>query len=123
MLIMQKGAATPNRRRVYFRLVQSADGLSPLTGAAPTVSLRKNGGTSVAAATPPTEVGEGLYYVEATQAELSDLGSLLVTPTATGAITATYEVMVVDYDPITAPASTGEVAGAVADELRARLVS
>lgn len=123
MLIMQKGAATPNRRRVYFRLVKSEDGLSALTGAAPTVFLRKNGGASVAAATPPTEVGEGLYYVEATQAELSDLGSLLVTPTATGAITATYEVMVVDYDPITAPASTGEVAGAVADELRARLVS
>lgn len=108
MNFFQQSGATAAYRRIYFRLVSTTDGESGVTGAVVSGTIRKNGGLAVAQAGIVTELANGYYYYEATAAELDTLGSILYTPSATGAYTFSYEGMVVAYDPFPAPATEVE---------------
>jgi|GEM_PF-6664652 len=67
-----------------FLMVQSADHLSALTGAAPAVSLSKAGAAFAAAAGVVTEVGNGFYKIALTTADdTATLGDLAFHITAT----------------------------------------
>lgn len=119
MNVIQQSEATAARRRVYFRLVSTADG-SDVTGATVTVRIAKNG-TDAAGGGSVTEVDSsdqpGLYYYEASTGDVDTLGTLIVTPSASGAYTFSYPVAIVEYSPFEAPDDADDVAGAVAAEL------
>lgn len=119
MQVIQQNEATAALRRVYFRLMD-VDG-AEVTGATPTGRVSKNGGATAAAAGTFAEVDAGddpgLYYYEATAGEVDTLGALVVSPVATGAVRASYEVLVVEYAPTTQPESSADIATAVAAEI------
>lgn len=99
MLAIQQNESTAARRRVYFLLLASADGTTPVTGATVTTAAWKNGAT----ATPGgavTELSGGLYYYEASTGDVDTLGSLLLTFAAATAQTFRCEVTVVEFSPI-----------------------
>lgn len=70
--------------RTFF-LVQSADHLSALTGATPTVTLSKAGAAFGAAAGAVAEIGSGWYKVSLTTADTGTLGDLAFHITAASA--------------------------------------
>ena len=49
--------------RIPFILLSTADG-SPITGAAPTVTISKDGGAFASATNSPVEISGGYYYVD-----------------------------------------------------------
>lgn len=114
MAIIQQSEATAADRRIPFRLVSTTDGYSPVTGATVTVRVSKQGAATAAGVGTVVEVDSandpGLYYYQATAAEVDTLGSLLITPVATGAVRATYESLVVEADPYAAPDTGTDVA-------------
>lgn len=65
-----------------FLMVQSADHVSALTGASPSVSIAKAGGSFGSAAGTVTEVANGIYKVAFTSADLNTLGDISVHCTA-----------------------------------------
>ena len=70
--------------RIPFILLSTSDG-SPLTGAAPTVTISKDGGAFASATNQPHEIGNGYYYVDLTTAETTVNNNVIVRATATGA--------------------------------------
>jgi hypothetical protein len=90
---------------LLFLLVSSADHLTGLTGATPTVLLSKNGAAFAAPAGAVTEIGSGWYALAANAADASALGPLLLHATATGADPQDTVFVVVDYDPLDAIAA------------------
>lgn len=66
-----------------FLLVQSADHLSGLTGATPTVNLSKAGGTFAAAGGTITEIANGFYKIALTTTDTGTVGDLAFHITAT----------------------------------------
>lgn len=118
MFVFQQNESTAARRRIYFRLVATVDD-SPMTGASVTSAIRKNGAT-ISAGGSVSELAGGLYYYECSAGDLDTLGSLIYTPTATGAYAFSYEAMVVEYNPFGAGPDAGSVSAAVwAAEVRA----
>lgn len=83
-----------------FILIDAADHISGLEGAAPTVTLSKNGGANTAAAGGVAEVGNGLYTVAPNAADASVLGSLVLNASAAGADPCVVQYQVVDYNPL-----------------------
>ena len=68
-----------------FLLVQSADHVSGLTGASPTVSLSKAGGSFAAAGGTITEIANGFYKIALTATDTGTLGDLAFHCTAASA--------------------------------------
>lgn len=70
--------------RIPFILLSTTDG-SPITGAAPTVTISKDGAAFAAATNTPAEIGNGYYYVNLTSAETTVTNNVIIRATATGA--------------------------------------
>jgi hypothetical protein len=85
---------------VYVELLSSADGVTALTGATPTVTLLKQGGTDYAAiAGSVSEIGtSGTYAIGFEADDCDTLGLGKVKVSAAGAITQTYDVQVLPAD-------------------------
>jgi len=85
---------------LVFLLVQSADHISGLTGATPTVTLSKNGGAFASPAGAVTEISNGWYKVAGNATDTNTLGPLVLHADATGADPCDLIVaMVVAYNP------------------------
>ena len=70
--------------RIPFILLSTSDG-SPLTGAAPSVTISKDGGSFTAATNNPAEIGNGYYYINLTDADTTVTYNVVIRATATGA--------------------------------------
>ena len=70
--------------RIPFILLSTSDG-SPITGATPTVTISKDGGTFASATNNPAEIGNGYYYINLTDAETTVTYNVVIRATATGA--------------------------------------
>ena len=92
MLQIKLSQAAAAQRRIPFYLVQDGDGKTPVTGltfAAGDVKVSKDGAAEGNSLGTVTEIAGGLYYYEATQAEVDTLGFL-----TTRVIKATVRVFV-----------------------------
>ena len=70
--------------RIPFILLSTTDG-SPITGAAPSVTISKDGAAFTTATNSPAEIGNGYYYIDLTTAETTVTSNVIVRATATGA--------------------------------------
>ncbi len=68
--------------KIPFFMTQSADHVTGLTGASPTVTLSKNGGAFGAAAGAVTEISSGWYAVAGNSTDNNTLGPLALHATA-----------------------------------------
>lgn len=105
MIQFQQSEQTAARRRWILVLVDSADGVTGLTGQTGTVFISKNGAAAVASTNSIVEVDAGdmpgHYYIELTAAELSDLGWISITKKTSGSL-AFHDRAIVSYnDPYT----------------------
>lgn len=105
MIQFQQSEQTAARRRWILVLVDSADGVTGLTGQTGTVFISKNGAAAVASTNSIVEVDAGdmpgHYYIELTAAELSDLGWISITKKTAGSL-AFHDRAIVSYnDPYT----------------------
>jgi hypothetical protein len=105
---------------LLFLMVQSADHISPLTGATTTVTLSKNGGAFAAPAGAVSEIGNGWYKVAGNATDTNTLGPLALHATAASGDPCDIIVAnVVAYNPqnatlgITTLTSVGSVTGNV----------
>lgn len=97
---LQLNEATAARREIPIHLVDSSDGMTPITGETPTVQIRKAGGVAWAAsAGSVAEIGTGAYIYTATAGELDTLG--LLDLRSQGGSSAEYQIstQVVGFDP------------------------
>jgi hypothetical protein len=79
MQTLQIDEATAAQRRIPVYLVDATDGFTPEAGVAtPTIEVSKNGAAQGAGAGTWAEIGDGLYYYEATAGEVDTLGFLNV---------------------------------------------
>jgi hypothetical protein len=87
-----------------FLLVSSADHTSPVTGATPSVTLSKNGGSFAAQAGTVSEIGSGWYKIGGSglATDTNTLGSLIIHVTAAGADTCDAMYTVVPWNPFDA---------------------
>lgn len=93
--LKQSSTAQP----LMFLLVSSTDHITPVTGATPTVTISKNGGSFSSPSGAVSEVGNGWYKVAGNTTDTSTLGPLIVHATATGADPTDERYEVVAYDP------------------------
>lgn len=70
---------------LYFLLVESADHITPLTGASPTVTICKNGGSFGSPSGAVSEVANGWYKVAGNATDTATIGPLLLHATAASA--------------------------------------
>lgn len=70
---------------IPFLLRSSTDSITGLTGATPTVTLSKNGGSFAAAGGSVSEIGNGWYELAANTTDTGTLGAFLLYATAAGA--------------------------------------
>jgi hypothetical protein len=96
--IQQNQTAQP----LIFLLISSGDHISGLTGAMPTVTISKNGGSFAAPAGAVTEIGNGSYKVAPNATDSNTLGPILLHATVTGADPSDATFMVVAYNPLSA---------------------
>jgi hypothetical protein len=89
-------------RPILFFMAQSSDHISGLTGAAPTVTISRNGGAFAAPAGAVAEVGNGWYRLTPAEGDATTNGVLLLHATATGGDPADVKAQVVAFDPYTA---------------------
>jgi hypothetical protein len=95
MQLILNGEARP----IPFFIAASADHVTGLTGAAPTVTLSKNGGAFAAPAGAVTEVGDGWYKLVPSGADITTNGVLLLHATAAGGDPADVKCQVVAFSP------------------------
>jgi hypothetical protein len=86
-------------RPVVFGMVSSADHVSALTGASPTVVISKNGGAFAAPAGAVAEIGQGWYKLTPSGADATTNGPLLLHATASGGDPADISAQVVAFSP------------------------
>lgn len=84
---------------LVFMLVSSGDHVSPVTGAAPSVSISKNGGAFGAVSGAVTEIGNGWYKVAGHATDSNTLGPLIVHITAPGCDPSDHLYQVVAFNP------------------------
>src|ERR1039458_10115996 len=91
------GKATTTLNLV-FMMVQSTDHNTALTGASPTVTIQKPGGTFNSPAGAVSEIANGFYMVAANATDNGTAGPLLLSATATNGdtVSALYLVQAVD---------------------------
>ena len=102
MLLLQKDEATAARRRIPLYLVDSGDGITPETAVSPgTAELKvsKNGAGEANFGGSWNNVGNGIYYYEATAAELDTVGYLSLRLAVAGVRTFIAVAQVVAFDP------------------------
>jgi hypothetical protein len=109
--------STNARDDLEFLMVQSADHITGATGLAPTVTLRKAGGSFAAPAGAVSEIANGWYRVAANATDNNTTGALILHATGAGADPTDKEFQVVAHDNVsTATPSVGtatSVSGAV----------
>src|SRR5579862_6392322 len=89
-------------RPILFFMAQVADHISGLTGAAPVVTISRNGGAFAAPAGTVAEVGTGWYRLTPAGSDVTTNGVLLLHATATGGDPADVKAQVLAFDPYTA---------------------
>ncbi len=94
-LLKQSSTAQP----LVFLLVQSSDHITGLTGASPSVTLSKNGGSFVSPSGAVSEIGSGWYQVAGNATDTGTLGPLVLHATATSADPCDVIHEVVAFDP------------------------
>ena len=82
-----------------FLLVQSSDHITPLTGASPTVTLSKAGGSFASPSGAVTEVANGWYKVAGNATDTDTLGPLVLHATAASADPVDVYFDVVAFNP------------------------
>jgi hypothetical protein len=122
-MLFQQSEATAAQRRWFFHCVDDSDGTTPETGltfSGTELQISENGAAFADFLGAATELSDGLYYYEATAAELSTVGALAFKIEKTGVRTTILAVgQVVPWDPyavlnlgLTAlPAVAAEAAG------------
>lgn len=93
--IKQNSTAHP----ILFLLVEATDHITPREGAAPTVTISKDGGAFAAAAGAVTEVGNGWYALAGNATDRNTLGTLLIHITEASSDPADDRYVVVPWDP------------------------
>ena len=99
---MQESGARLQNSTAYpfgFTLVLSIDHITPATGKAPTVTIRKVGGVFGAPVGAVSEVGSGWYELAGNATDRNTLGECLVHVTATGCDTVDRKLDIVGFDP------------------------
>ncbi len=86
-------------RPIVFAMVQSGDHVSALTGAAPTVTVSRNGGAFAAPAGAVSEIGSGWYKLVPAAADVSTNGALILHAAASGGDPADVRCQVVAFNP------------------------
>lgn len=100
LLTLQQSESTAARRRVTFTLLTSGGAeVTGATFAAADIQVSKNGAAFANSAGAVTEVGNGMYYYSAAQAELDTLGVLYLRIDDTTNPIVRVELQVVAYDP------------------------
>jgi hypothetical protein len=84
---------------LVFLMLESADHITPLTGASPTVVISKDGGAFASPSGAVSEIGDGWYKVAANATDTGTLGPLLLHATATNGDPSDTVMNVVAYDP------------------------
>lgn len=102
MLAFQQSESTAALRRFPVYLVDSSDGLTPVTGETGTPQISKNGGAFSNTSASLTEVSNGFYYVELTQTELDTLGMVTIRYTSGNVAEFNLTGKVVAFDPFDA---------------------
>lgn len=105
MQLLQQSEATASYRRIPFPCVDDTDGKTPETGltfAAGELKTAKNGGAEANAAGTVTEGAGGVYYYEATAAELNTLGLVTLRVVKAGVRGVVVLGQVVPFDPYSA---------------------
>lgn len=82
-----------------FLLVSSTDHIAPVTGATPTVTISKDGGSFASPSGAVTEIGNGWYKLAGHATDRATLGTFLLHATATGADPADDRYDIVPWDP------------------------
>ena len=93
--LLQSSTAQP----LVFYMVASSDHISALTGATPTVTIRKPGGSFASPSGAVTEIANGWYQVAGNATDTNTLGPLLLHATATSGDPTDVLFYVVAYDP------------------------
>ena len=93
--VLQSSASYP----LVFLLISSSDHISPLTGASPTVTISKNGGSFASPSGAVSEIANGWYKVAGNGTDTATLGPLLLHATASGADPTDCLYPVVSYNP------------------------
>jgi hypothetical protein len=88
-----KGATSP---AITFRLVDSNGAAVTGLGAAPTVRVSKNGGAFAAGGGTVAELESGYYAYTPAAADVDTDGTLILTMSGTGAVTATAEFLIIE---------------------------
>lgn len=86
-------------QKLLFLMVQSSDHISGLTGASPTVTLSKNGGSFSSPSGAVSEVANGWYVVAGNATDTNTLGPLVLHATAASGDPTDVCYHVVAYDP------------------------
>lgn len=105
MQLLQQSEATASYRRIPFPCVDDTDGKTPETGltfAAGELKIAKNGDAEANAAGTVTEGAGGVYYYEATAAELNTLGLVTLRVVKDGVRGVVVLGQVVPFDPYSA---------------------
>ncbi len=102
-MLFKQSDSTAAQRRWFFHCVDSVDLVTPETGltfSGAELQISENGAAFADFGGTATELSDGLYYYEATAAELSTLGALAFKVEKTGVHTAIFQVgQVVPWDP------------------------
>jgi len=85
---------------LVFLLVSSADHITGVTGASPTVTLSKSGGAFAAPSGVVSEVGNGWYQLSAAPGDANTLGPLALHAQAVGADPVDTLYTVVNFSPV-----------------------
>lgn len=85
-----------------FLLVASADHVTAVTGASPTVTISKNGGAFASPSGAVTEIGSGWYQLAGNATDRGTLGEFLLHATAASADPADKSYLIVPWDPFDA---------------------
>jgi hypothetical protein len=94
-LLKQSSTAQP----LVFLMVQSADHVTPLTGATCTVTLSKNGGSFASPSGAVSEIANGWYKVAGNATDTGTLGPLILHATAASGDPTDVLYEVVAFDP------------------------
>jgi len=92
--------------RTFF-MVQSADHITAITGAAPSITLSKNGGAFGAAGGSVAEISGGWYKVSLTTTDTNTLGDLSYVISGTAADPVAFCDQVIAIDLATTPGTAG----------------
>lgn len=123
--VIQVSEPTNTRRRIYFRLTDSADNVSgkSVTTTGVKAELSINGAAGAASTNDIVQIDStnllGEYYVELTTTECGTLGTVVVNCKPTGALAGRGQATVVNYDPYQPGASVTAIADGLLDRVSA----